>query len=148
MESMLIKKDSFTDDFKFSHIKRAFSKNYSEGKQDKASALKQAAGAKKQKEATADREAKKMLWSFLGHQWPLLLLGTPFMFAGSLIEFLVPSYIGKIVNMFKEKNFDKEGGVYDLLYEWLIFLAITIVCAFFRELIFGITSQRLGRSIR
>lgn len=100
------------------------------------------------KEATADKEARALLWGFLGQQWPLLLIGFPFMFAGSLIEFLVPSYIGQIINKFKEGNFEEEGGVYDLLWEWIIVLIITVVCSFFRELIFGVTSWRLGRSIR
>lgn len=38
--------------------------------------------------------------------------------------------------------------MYELLWEWIFFLAISVVCSFFRELIFGVTSQRLGRSIR
>lgn len=45
----------------------------------------------------------------------MLLLGAPFMFAGSLIEFLVPSYVGMIINKFRERNFTEEGGVNDLI---------------------------------
>lgn len=45
----------------------------------------------------------------------MLLLGAPFMFAGSLIEFLVPSYVGSIINKFRERQFTEAGGVNDLI---------------------------------
>lgn len=147
LRSKLITKDSFADDFSLKRIKSSLSMTYEEGKNDKAAALKKAGGTK-EKDAKADKEAKALLWSFVKEQWPLLLLGVPFMFAGSLIEFLVPSYVGQIINKFRENNFDKDGGVYELLWEWIFFLVISVVCSFFRELIFGVTSQRLGRSIR
>jgi len=70
------------------------------------------------------------------------------MFAGSLIEFLVPSYVGMIINKFRERNFTEKGGVNDLIVEWIIILCVSSICSFLRELIFGIASQRLGESVR
>jgi len=51
------------------------------------------AGVKKKDDKVA-KDAKNLLWSFLGEQWVSLVLGIPFMFLGSLIEFLAPNYIG------------------------------------------------------
>lgn len=85
--------DSFADDFNLRRIKTSLTMTHAEGKSDKAAALKKAGGTK-ERDAKADKEAKALLWGFVGEQWPLLLLGVPFMFAGSLIEFLVPSYVG------------------------------------------------------
>ena len=70
----------------------------------------------------------------------MLLIGMPFMFLGSLIEFLMPSYVGKIINEFKEDNFDDEGGVKELLLEWIYWTIFSAVCTALREIIFGITS--------
>ena len=85
-------KDSFLDDFNCRRIKKSLSATYAEGKKDKEEALKKA-GVKKKDDKTA-KEAKSLLWKFLGEQWVSLLLGFPFMFLGSLIEFLAPNYIG------------------------------------------------------
>ena len=52
------------------------------------------------------KKAKNMLWGFVFEQWPLLLLGLPFMFAGSLIDLVAPNYVGKIIDQFKAYNFD------------------------------------------
>jgi len=70
------------------------------------------------------------------------------MFAGSAIEFLVPSYVGQIINKFRELNFEGDGGVYELLLQWIVVLVLSSICSFIRELLFGITSQKIGRSIR
>ena len=66
------------------------------------------------------------------------------MFAGSLIEFLAPNYIGRILNQFKEENFDGDGGVYELLIQWIIVILISGVCSLLRDLIFGLASERIG----
>ena len=81
-----------------------------------------------------------MLWGFVCEQWPLLLLGLPFMFAGSLIDLVAPNYVGKIIDQFKAYNFESEGGVYDLLIEWIMWTLLSGFCTFIREAIFGITS--------
>lgn len=70
------------------------------------------------------------------------------MFAGSLIEFLMPDFIGKSVNAIKDGNFTGEGGVNELIVMSLMVTAFTATCSFFRELIFGVTSEKLGRSLR
>ena len=123
------------------------SSTYSEGKADKEAALK-AAGGKKEKNEQIAKDAKGLLWSILGGQWCLLLLGLPFMFAGSLIDFLAPNYIGQIINEFRNENFEGEDGVYDVVKIWLIVLAISSVCGFIRDLIFGVISQKIGFQIR
>lgn len=94
------------------------------------------------------RNAKRLLWSFVGEQWGWLLIGFPFMFLGSLVELLVPSFVGRIINQFKENNFDGDGGVKELLFQWILFTILSALCAFCREAIFGTTSQRIGLSIR
>ena len=70
------------------------------------------------------------------------------MFLGSTIEFLVPNFIGKIINEFKEENFEGEGGVKELIYIWLVMTLFSSLCTAVRELLFGITSQRIGFSLR
>jgi len=81
-----------------------------------------------------------MLWGFVFEQWPLLLLGLPFMFAGSLIDLVAPNYVGKIIDQFKAYNFEGERGVFDLLIEWIMWTLFSGACTFVREAIFGITS--------
>ena len=122
---------------------------YTEGKRDKAEALKKAGGKTKEKDAKIMKDAKALLWGLVGHEWPLLLLGVPFMFAGSLIEFLAPNYIGRMLDAFADDNFNTDDeGVYPLITQWLIIIAISSVCTFLREFIFGVTSQRLGQNLR
>lgn len=75
----------------------------------------------------------------------LLLLGMPFMFAGSIVDMVAPGYIGLIIDGFAAEDWDK---VYTLITQFLYITAITAVCGFFREIIFGIVSQKLGLSIR
>lgn len=94
------------------------------------------------------KDAKNLLWKFLGEQWVSLVFGFPFMFLGSLIEFLAPNYIGKILNEFKEKNFDGEDGVYELMKIWIIVIIISGVCSLIRDIIFGMASEKIGASIR
>ena len=127
-------------------MKRSLSTTYQEGKRDKLEAQKKAGG--KKRDDQVEQDAKKLLGKFLKEQKCWLLAGTPFMFAGSLIEFLAPYYIGRILNEFKNNNYDGDGGVYELLVMWMIWLVISAACNFVREVLFGITSQKIGRSIR
>ena len=63
------------------------------------------------------------------------------MFAGGLIDFLAPNYIGRMLDSFADNNFDEDDkGVYPLLKEWIVVILISGVCTFLREIIFGITS--------
>ena len=94
----------------------------------------------KRRAADIDKDAKKLLCKILADQWCLLLIGFPFMFCGSLIEFLVPNYIGRILNEFKEDNWEGDDGVYPLLLEWCYILIFSAICTFIREYIFGVTS--------
>ncbi len=143
----IITKDSFRNDFNCRRIKKALFHTYVEGKADKAAALK-AAGGKKVRNEQIAKDAKGLLWTILGEQWCILLFGLPFMFAGSLIEFLAPNLIGKILDEFREDNFEGEDGVYDILTIWVIILAIGSLCALIRDYVFGVASQRIGYQIR
>lgn len=106
-------------------------------------------GESKKKDDKIAKDAKKLLWGLVGHEWPLLLLGMPFMFAGSMIDFLAPNYIGRMMDAFTEYNFDNDDdGVYPLIKQWIIVMAVSGVCTFLRDIIFGITSQRLGKNLR
>ena len=143
----IITNDSFWDDFSCRRIKRAMTSTYREGKADKAAALAKAGGSKIKDEKIA-KDAKKLLWSILGEQWCLLLIGLPFMFAGSIIEFLVPSFIGQIINEFRRENFEGKDGVYDIVVLWVTVLVVSAFCGLIREFIFGVASQKIGLSIR
>ena len=66
---------------------------------DKEEALAKAA-KKYNKEEIADK-AKNIIWSFVCEQWPFILIGLPFMFAGSLIDFIAPNFIGQIIDQFR-----------------------------------------------
>lgn len=147
LRKQLITNDSFVDDFNCRSVRKSIKETYAAGKEIKAAATKGAGGTKKKDEKIA-KDAKKLLWGFVGEQWCMLLLGLPFMFLGSLVEFLVPNYIGKIIMQFKENNFDGDEGVKELLFEWIMFTIFSAVCTAIREAIFGITSQKLGMSIR
>ena len=146
LHTAIITKDSFADDFNFRRIKNSLSMTYRQGKIDKENEIK--SGGKKEKDKTIEKDAKKLLWRFVGEQWCLLLVGLPFMFAGSLIEFLAPNIIGRIMDQFRVENFEGDGGVYELIVTWMFWLVISSLCSFTRELLFGITSQRLGFSLR
>ena len=52
------------------------------------------------------------MWTWVGDQWFLLLLGFPFMFLSSLNDLFVPDYIGRVVDAFTEENYDGEDGAY------------------------------------
>ena len=89
-----------------------------------------------------------MLWGYVREQWFLLTIGMPFMFFSSIIELIAPNYIGKIVDQFRAYNFEGERGVYELLWEWLMIASISALSTLLREIIFSITSERIGRSLR
>ena len=62
------------------------------------------------------------------------------MFAGSLIDFIAPNFIGQIIDQFKAYNFDGDKGVHHLVKVWILWTVFSSVCAFIREVIFGVTS--------
>merc|ERR1712223_1692829 len=61
---------------------------------------------------------------------------------------MAPNYIGRILNEFKNENFDGDGGVYDLLIQWIFVILISGVCSLIRDLIYGLASERIGQSVR
>ena len=62
------------------------------------------------------------------------------MFLGSAIDFLAPNYVGRIVDQFKVDNFRGDGGVQQLVLEWVLVTVGSGVCSFLRDFIFGVTS--------
>lgn len=147
MRKQLIAADSFVDDFSIKNIKQSIRETYRESAKIKAEALTKASSKKKRDEKIT-KDAKKLLWGFASEQWCLLLLGLPFMFLGSLINFLVPNYIGRIINAFKDEDFEWDGGVKSLIFEWILATIFSAACSGFREIIFGLASERVGLSIR
>ena len=116
-----------------------------EGKAIKAEALKRSQTGNKKKDEKIAKDAKRLLWGMLGKQWCLLLVGAPFMFLGSAIEFFAPHYIGQILDNFRTEDFT---AVRDTVIEWVAVAAFTALCSALREGIFGVASQRLGRNLR
>jgi len=67
------------------------------------------------------------------------------MFAGSIADFIFPDYIGKVINKLAEEEYD---AVDKLLIQWIGLTCIGALCAFVRDFIFSLTSERLGVNIR
>ena len=116
-----------------------------EGKRKEADAKKPVTPEEIAKEKRMRKLASRLLCSLICEQWWLFLLGFPFMFAGSLGEFIVPDYVGRVINALTEKDYDKTTT---LLYQWMIFLAVGALASLIREIIFGVTSEKLGVSLR
>ena len=83
-----------------------------------------------EREEKIEKEAKYLMWRWIGEQWFLLLIGTPFMFLASLADLFVPDYVGRIVDQFTEENYEGKGGVHELLKEWMIILSFCALCMF------------------
>ena len=145
MKRDIITNDSFCDDFSCKKMTRSISMTYKEGKKQQAEAALKAAENVRPRDEEIAKEARAKICDWFKEQWCLLLLGAPFMFAGSVIDMLAPGYVGIILDGFKEEDWD---FVYAKIYEFLYITAFTALCSFFREVIFGIVSQKLGQSIR
>ena len=94
------------------------------------------------------KDAKYLMWTWIGHQWYLFLIGLPFMFLGTITELFVPDYIGKIVDAMIVNNLEGEEGVMERLKEWMIILLIGVFCLFLNKVIFGTTAERIGFALR
>ena len=88
------------------------------------------------------------MWTWLGKQWLLLIIGFPFIFLGAISDLFVPDYIGKIVDALTEEEYYGDKGVFGRLEEWMVILAIGVVCTFIQKVIYGITGERLGNDLR
>ena len=62
------------------------------------------------------------------------------MFLGSLIEFLVPYYVGLIIDQFRLDNFKDEGGVNELLGRWIFWTFFSAICSALRDFLVNVTS--------
>ena len=107
------------------------------------------APAKSKEELYAAEQAKKaqnkLLLGFIAEQKVLMLLGLPFMFLGSITDFVFPDYIGRVADALR-------AGEWDLLDEiviwWMACMFTSATCAVLRDVIFGMTSERIGTRIR
>lgn len=74
---------------------------YREGKKDKFEAALKAADNVRPRDEEIAKDAKGMVCSWFCEQWLLLVLGAPFMFAGSIIDMVSPAYVGLILDAFR-----------------------------------------------
>ena len=65
-----------------------------------------------EKDKKVQRDARSLLCKQLCRQWPLLLIGFPFIFLASISDMFVPDYTGKIVDAFTEENYEGKDGVH------------------------------------
>jgi len=82
---------------------------------------------------------------FIGQQWWLLLLAFPFMFLGGLTDFIFPDFIGRVINATKEGNYEM---VDEILLYWVACMFASAICGAIRDVLMGVTSQRLGTQVR
>ena len=136
--------DALADDFSLRLIAKQLKQTKSA--EDKGTAAnKKEAAARDEKVA---KDAKYLMWTWVGEQWYLLLLGFPFMFLASLSDLFVPDYTGRIVDAFMEENYEGPGGAFELLREWMLILLFGTACTFIQMSIFGLTGERLGNALR
>ena len=132
------------DDFHLGQISKQL--RHTNAKKDKTKkAEKKEADARE--EATA-KKAKTLMWSWVGEQWFLLVIGFPFMFLASLSDLFVPDYTGKIVDALLEENYEGPGGAFELLKQWMIILCFGAACTFIQTSLYGLTGERIGNSLR
>lgn len=74
-----------------------------------------------------------------------MILGMPFMFLGSMTDFLFPNFIGKTITALTEQEYDKVDGY---IYRFLAVIVATAVSSFIRDYIFAYASESLGLSLR
>ena len=82
-----------------------------------------------------------MVWE---QKW-MLLMAFPFMFLGGITDFLFPDLISNVVDAMSAK--DQDEVVYRLQM-WLVIIVIGAVSTGLNSILFGITSERLGKSLR
>jgi len=105
MRQEIITNDSFCDDFSCKLMTRSITMTYREGVELKAAAALKAADNIRPRDEEIASDARKMVCSWFCEQWKLLLLGAPFMFAGSVIEMVAPGYVGLILDGFRVEDF-------------------------------------------
>jgi len=99
----------------------------------------------KGKDRLAVAQQNKLLLGFFAEQWYILLFGFPFMFLGSITDFFFPNFIGKAINAMKTGT---QEEVINNILTWVVFMCIGAVSSLIRDTLFGITSERIGLSIR
>ena len=73
------------------------------------------------------------------------MIGFPFMFLGSITDFFFPNFIGKAINAMKTGS---QEDVINNILTWIVFMCIGAVSSLIRDSLFGITSERIGLSLR
>ena len=67
------------------------------------------------------------------------------MFLGSITDFFFPNFIGKAINAMKTGT---QEEVINNILTWIVFMCIGAVSSLIRDSLFGITSERIGLSLR
>ena len=75
----------------------------------------------------------------------MLLLGMPFMFFGSLTDFLFPNFIGTTITALTAGNYKK---VDEQIWKFAVIIVATAIASMIRDYIFAIASESLGMSLR
>lgn len=74
-----------------------------------------------------------------------MICAAPFMFFGGITDFLFPNLIAQCIDAMKQG--DDEGIFYNLKV-WSVIILIGATCTALNSYLFGITSERLGESLR
>lgn len=99
----------------------------------------------KQKDKAKEREANALIFKFLWEQKGWVLLGMPFMFLGSLTDFLFPNFIGDTISALTAGRYD---DVNTYIWKFLVIIVASAICSFIRDFIFAYASESLGMSLR
>lgn len=83
--------------------------------------------------------------TFVWEQKGWLLLGMPFMFFGSLTDFLFPNFIGQTITALTKGEYDK---VNEYIWKFVVIIVATAIASFIRDYVFAIASEALGLSLR
>lgn len=69
----------------------------------------------------------------------------PFMFFGSLTDFLFPNFIGQTITALTKGEYDK---VNEYIWKFVVIIVATAIASFIRDYVFAIASEALGLSLR
>lgn len=105
-----------------------------------------AAPAKKPSRSKEERSASfKFILGYAKRECCSIVLGIIFLIGGSLSDLVVPLFIGRVIDLLKEEDYD---GVGTLCLYMLIVIFISGICVGMRAAIFNILSERIARNLR
>jgi ABC-type multidrug transport system fused ATPase/permease subunit len=108
-------------------------------------AAKPAGKKEKPRDKKIEHDANKLLFEFLWEQKWLITLGMPFMFLGSMVNFLFPNFIGQTITALTKGEYDK---VNEYIWKFVVIIVATAIASFINNYIFAYASEALGMSLR